>query len=1091
MKTIVSIIKNELKQRIFSWITLIFFIMLAFQMIWYTDGAFKYFANEGVLMNAASILYRNYAAMGMLMIIIIAIVTGGVLYKDIRYKSAQWTYAMPISDKQFFIGRFLSAFLYLVILSTGMLLGHMLLPFSGIGEAHRFGPTQWGPLFHGWVLFTVPNLFFYTSLVFFALIFTRRIASSYLAVFLVVITFLIAQTSYETGGGNNLMAFILVDSGGFVAAQHYTELLTPSEKNTEMFKLTGYVLNNRLFWFGVAVLLAMASYFRFSFKYFIQAGVDKSKKIKETKKGFAIPIVELPKVSKQYLTSNFITKLWSLSKLEFMNIVRPVSFKIILGIIFLMVFLQNVTWNADYYIGNELPISSNMTYFRLQWGVFVTMLIMIWAGELFFKDKTVNIWQITDSLPVPVWVTQLSRLAAVIGLCFVLSLSFIFISIITQIILGGASYIEFGRFAEDLLLYRWAFLNFVLWAALVFFIGALTSNRILTHILCVALFIFLIISFDQGIVEDLRLGYGFTPGVEDYSEISGYGIFQKSANWFFFLWSALAIALVMAGIWLWKRGSDKKWKNRLSLGNMQLGLVSKVLMVGFFGLFLLLMSFISKNVYDNGNFTSEAEEEWLDAEYEKKYKYLETKPQPKYEALNVTLNLFPSERRADFSADIRLDNEKGMDTLFFNTKDFVQLNSVKLNGKELEVAKEDKDQNLKAYAIPKALQKDSLLQLSIEGDKQYIGFVQSDSQSDITKKGSFGSIQQFLPVIGYESDKELLENRKRQEQGLARLDSRMANYDDAFALGQNAFATDANLVKGSVTLSTEEGQIPFAGGVLQSMETDNGRTIATYSIDIPQVFNWHIGSSDYTIEKGNAGDVAYSILHKPSHTFNVPLYEDAISKGVAFMKTHFGANSVDKKLQLVEIHRWQEDRYNFINTIALSEKEGWVANTEGLQEKAYIYQTIGSGLAKLWLQKNLVIANVQGADMFLLGLPEALSLQFVEENLGGEAVELLIKKKADKYAKDKNNEPNSEPSLIFSDGTDYMEENKGAIALNRFQEIIGKEKFNAIILDFVNTNPENPKVFINLYEKLIKEIPISEKGMIKELFEKTGQVELY
>ena len=1091
MKTILSIIKNELKQRVFSWITVIFFIMLTFQMIWYTDGAFKYFANEGVLMNAASIIYRNYAAMGMLMIIIIAIVTGGVLYKDIRYKSAQWTYAMPIRDKQFFVGRFLSAFLYLVILSTGMILGHILLPYSGIGDIQRFGPTPWGAIFHGWILFTVPNLFFYTSLVFFALVFTRKITSSYLAVFLVVIIFLISQTSYETGGGNNLTAFLLIDSGGYVAAQHYTELLTPSEKNTAMFKLSGYVLNNRLFWFTVALVLAIASYFRFSFKYFIQAGVDKSKKIKETqKKGFALPNITLSKVSKKYGTANFLTKLWSLSKLEFLNIVRPVSFKIILGIIFLMIFLQNVTWNADYYIGNELPISSNMTYFRLQWGVFVCMLIMIWAGELFFKDKTINIWQITDSLPVPVWVTQLSRLAAVVGLSFVLSVSFIFISLITQVILGGASYIELGRFAEDLLLFRWAFLNFVLWATLVFFVGALTSNRILTHIFCVAIFIFLIISFDQGIIEDLRLGYGFTPGIEDFSETSGYGIFQQSANWFFFYWSALAVALTMAGIWLWKRGSDKKWKNRISLRNTQLGFVSKIAMVAFFGLFFFLMSFISKNIYDNGNFVPDAEEERMSAEYERNYKYLETKPQPKYKTIALALDLYPTDRRAEFSADITLTNENGTDTLFLNTEDFVQLTSLQLNGKELKVAKKDRGQNLTAYHIPTGMQKDSTLQLTLVGNKQYVGFVQSDSQADITTNGSFASVKDFLPVIGYDSDKELLENRKRQEQGLARLDSRMATIDNPFALEQNAFTTDANTVKGTISISTIAGQIPFAGGILQKMETTNGRTIATYSISVPQVFNWHLGSSGFTVEKGKASGVEYSIMHNPSHTFNVALYKEAINKGVVFMESRFGKGSVDKQLQLVEIHRWQDDRYNFINTIALSEKEGWVANTEGLQEQAYIYQTVGSGLAKLWLQKNLTIANVQGADMFILGLPEALSLQFVKENLGEEAVALLIKKKIDKYAKDKNNEPNVEPPPIYADGTDYMEENKGAIALNQLQEILGKEKLNKILLDFIRKAPEQPKVFMDLYQKLLREVPVSEREAIVRLFETAERLEL-
>ncbi|UII81739.1 hypothetical protein [Flagellimonas sp. CMM7] len=1089
MKTIFSIIKNELKQRLFSWVTLIFFIMLVFQAIWYTKGSFDYFANEGVLMNASSILYRNYAGMGMLMIIIIAIATGGVLYKEIRYKSAQWTYAMPINDKHFFIGRFLAAFLYLVILSTGLIVGHLLVPYSGIGEVNRFGPVQWGPLLHGWIMFTVPNLFFYVALVFFSIVFTRRIATSYLAVFLVVIIFLIAQTSFETGGGDNLIAYILADSGGYVAAQHYTDLLTPEQKNTDYFELSGYILQNRLLWFIIALILAVAAYFRFSFKYFVQAGVDKSKKIKESKKEvFTIQTIKMPEIIKQFRISDFLRKLWSLSKLEFLNIVRPTSFKIILGIILLMIFLQNVTWNATYYIGNELPISSNMTYFRLQWGVFVNMLIMIWAGELFFKDKTVNIWQITDSLPVPVWVTQLSRFAAVVGLAFVLSLSFIFISVFTQVLLGGASYIDLGRFAEDLLLYRWAFLNFVLWASLVFFIGALSGQRILTHLLCVGLFLFLIVSFDMGIIEDLRIGYGFTPGIEDYSEISGYGIFQPAANWFFFLWLALATTLVMAGIWIWKRGSDKKWRNRLSIKNMQLGYIPKVVMLVCFGLFFVLMSFITKNVYDNGNFTPEAEEERLDAEYEKKYKYLETLPQPKYKTVDMNIDLFPSERKASYSANITLCSETGIDTLFLNLKDFTTVTQIKLNGQELQLVKEDKNQNFTAYLVPKIVQVDSLLQLSLEGVKQYEGFTQNNFQADITYQGSFGSVQDFLPVIGYDSDKELLENRKREEQGLSRLKSRMAQINDPFALEQNAFSIDADLVKGSITISTEAVQLPFAAGELKKIETKDGRTIAYYAINTPHVFNWHIGSSDYAVKKDVANGINYSILHKPSHAFNIALYQDAIKQGITYMQKQFGTEAVTDKLQLAEIHRWQDAKYAFANTIALSEKEGWVANAEGLQEKAYIYQTIGSGLASLWVQKELPVADVQGADMFILALPEAVGLSFVKETLGQEAVEMLIQKKMDKYGKDKNNEPNTEPTLLYADGTDYLEENKGAVALNQLQNIIGKEKFNSILSEFVKENSGGPKVFIDLYQKLLKEVPTSKKEEVRLLFETAEKV---
>ena len=1086
MRTVLSIIRSELRQRLFTWVSLIFFLMLVFQAIWYTKGAFDYYANENVLMNAPSIIYRNYAGMGMLMIIIIAIATGGVLYKDIQYKSAEWTYALPINDKYFFVGRFLAAFLYLVIISTGLIVGHFLLPYSGIGVAERFGSAPVGQIFHGWLMFTVPNLFVYVALVFFSIVFSRRIATSYLAVFAVVITFLIAQTSYETGGGNNLLAYLLVDPGGYVAAQYYADLQTSIEKNTAYFQLTGYILQNRLLWIGLALLLSIAAYFKFSFKYFIQAGTDKSKKVKEDNKGIlANASIQLPRVVKQFRIPDFLTKLWTLSKLEFLNIVRPTSFKIILGIILLMVFLQNVTWNATFYIGEELPISSNMTFFRLQWGVFVNMLIMIWAGELFFKDKTVNIWQITDSLPVPVWVTQLSRLVAVMGLSLVLSLSFIAVSIFTQILLGGISYIDLERFAEDLLLHRWAFLTFTLYTALVFFIAGLTSQRIVTHILSVGFFLFLIVSFDMGIIEDLRFGYALPPGIEDFSETSGYGIFQQSANWFFLLWLSLAAALIMAGIWLWKRGADKKWSNRLSLRSVQLNHVSKVAMLVCFGLFFVLMSFITKNVYEKGNFTPEAEEERLDAAYEKKYKYLEVLPQPKYQAVDLRLDLYPSERKASYLADITLTNPSGTDTLFLNWEDFINVSSLKLNDQELQLVKEDEEQNLTAYLIPKTVRADSLLHLSLEAEKQYIGFVQSDAQADLTYQGSYASVQDFLPVIGYDSEKELVENRTREEQTLTRLTSRMAPIDDPVAKAQDAYAPDAGLVKGSITISTEADQIPFAAGELIKTEVNEGRTTAFYNIEKPAVFNWHLGSSDYAVVSGEAQGVSYAILHKPFHKFNIELYQDAMNQGIGFMQAQFGAEAVADKLQLVEIHRWQDPAYTFANTIVLSEKEGWVADTEGLQEKSYIYQTVGSGLASLWVQNQLRIANVQGADMLTKALPEAIGLQFVKETFGKEAVQLLMDKKMDKYAKDRNNEPNTEPALLYADGAEYLEINNGAVALYQFSSKMGKETFIKSLTNWTLRTKGEYATFKSMYDYLYSKLNEEDKEQVKQDFEQT------
>ena len=457
-------------------------------------------------------------------------------------------------------------------------------------------------------------------------------------------------------------------------------------------------------------------------------------------------------------------------------------------------------------------------------------------------------------------------------------------------------------------------------------------------------------------------------------------------------------------------------------------------------------------------------EERLDAAYEKQYKYLETRPQPKYAEVDLELDLFPSERRASYSANILLVKEPGMDTIFLDWKDFVNVSHLILNGQELKPVKKDEEHNLMAYLIPKSDRADSLLQLSLEAEKQYVGFTQGDAQADLTYVGSFASVQDFLPVIGYDADKELVENRKRAEQELERITSRMSPIDDPVAKTQDAYAPDAELIKGSVTISTEACQVPFAAGELIKSEVKDGRKVAHYQIMQPQVFNWYVGSSDYAEVKDKARGIEYTILHKPTHTFNINLYKDALNKGITFMYKHFGHNAVSDKLQLVEIHRWQDPKYTFANTIVLSEKEGWVADTEGLQEKAYLYQTIGSGLASLWVQQNVRVANVQGADMLTKALPGAMGMHLVKEVFGEESVQLLIKKKMDKYAKDRNNEPNTEPALLYTDGTDYLEENKGAVMLYTVMDELGIDNFTKQLKTWASA--ESHKTFLAFMELL-------------------------
>jgi hypothetical protein len=72
-----------------------------------------------------------------------------------------------------------------------------------------------------------------------------------------------------------------------------------------------------------------------------------------------------------------------------------------------------------------------------------------------------------------------------------------------------------------------------------------------------------------------------------------------------------------------------------------------------------------------------------------------------------------------------------------------------------------------------------------------------------------------------------------------------------------------------------------------------------------------------------------------------------------------------------------------------------------------------------------------------------------------------------KYHKDRTNEPNREPPLIFADHIDYLEGNKGAMALYKLAGIVGVDHFNTFVRNWI-TGHSGPLVFNDLYRELKK-----------------------
>ena len=1066
---IFNIIKQELKQRFTHWSIVIIYFMLIFQGIWYTQGSYEQYPNEGLYVNAPGIFYISAAALGMLMVIIVAIITGPTLYKDLQLKTGEWLFTSPMKEKSFFIGKFLAAFFINILVAIGYPLGMLITPFSGIAEPHLFGPLPIGQLIHGFVFLTIPNLFLLTSVVFFALTFFKRMNAAYFGIVLTVMTFLILQTQKERSGVN--LGFILGDPFGYIATDYSVQQMDLEQRNSGYLVMSGHQLLNRLLWTSFAVLLLVLSYFRFSFKWFLKSDLKTSKKIVEDNDDFT-EIEKLSIVQRSFTSKSFFKKLFSLSILEIKNIVRPAHFKIVLSIIVLFNVLQNLIWNATYYIGDTEAITANMTMFRLGFGVFVVILLMLYAGELFFKDRINKFWEVSDSMPIPTWVSALSRFIAMCAVCFAFAMTFLLAGLFAQVVKGSADLIELDLYIYDLLGYNFGAISYILMVSLVFFLAGITKNRYITHLLGIGFFFFLILSFDLGIAEQLIYGYGFVPGVEDYTEVSEYSLFQFGNGIFqyFLMWFFLAIFFITAGIHFWRRGSNDSFFTSLSFKNKQLPLFGKALLVFSLVAFILIRINIIEEVNKKGGFELSEVSEKKDADYEKKYSYLKNVKQPLYKKVDVDIALYPKERRAVYEAKILL-NKNGMTTnlLYLNFGDFITIKQIKLKGgKKLFKKWQDKEMGISAWQLPKNILNQETITIELLAKKKYGGFLQEVDQTDLVPKGSFAEIKNFLPTIGYDYSKELLENRKRKKYKLARLQSRMDDVKDSNGSQRNFLQNDAQSVTGSITVSTDRGQIPFATGKLKK-EWDEGsegeRIFRKYEINKPSSFDWHIGSANYLEKKMTVSGTEVTILYSPKHPFNIADYQKAVGSSLKFLQKNIGVFPYST-LQIVEINYYKKDFYNSPNFIAISEKNGWYGDSEKLKEKAYIYYSITEQIVKQWILQNVKIADVQGAKMLITALPGAIAMNLVKQKLGKESVDVLLKAKKDQYLKENKNDPNGEPALLYADNIDYLEKNKGVTELFAVSTELGEKKFYSELKRFIKINKGKYITFKDFYDQI-------------------------
>ena len=773
-----SIIRFEILHNAKKAYTYIFFGLLVYQGIWFSMGANNMVANNNILLNAPAINYETLACMGMLLFAVTAIISAGALARDLESGAAHILYPGIIHEKRYFCGKYTGGLLVNLAVVLGYPLGILLFPFLGTGSPDQFGPAPLGQLVHGFFLLTVPNLIFLVTFSVFLVVMFRKAAAAYIGVLLILVCFLIAVSVQDESF--LVLVVELLDPFGFCAVEHITDKMDILELNTAYLPVTTVLLWNRMIWGVVSILLFGLSLWKFKFKGFVAQTGKKTRRQKEPvglvrEEPFQKNSAHAASVP-EYGPRTCLVKSVGFAWLEMKSLFRSPVFSFIMGTLFLMFLGYNFLWtSARYLTTSHLPLTSVMTYPRIPMMIVIAMMLLILSGELLFKDRSSGVWQLTDAMPAPSWVFVLSRwlTMGVVALCIA---SLIFAAGLVSQLTMGFTDIEWGLYIRDLYGSRFGWLTALQIITLAFFCGALFNSRLKGHIFSIGIFLFIGMSVDHKLIEQLRFGFPFVPGVfgpekYNYSEMNGYGVLDAGLIWYAGAWTALAALFFVLTLLLWNRGVDRSLKERWQVVRQKLPTCSGRALAAAMILCLFLFACFQYGIHDNlirkAGYRTEAQKEAAAGAYEEKYaKYRET-PQPKVTNLDLTLDLFPAKRQAAYTARLKLQNktDRPMDTLHLDWAQTLTVAELYSDGYSLEKLEVDSELRHAIYRLQPALAPGNTMGLNIKATVAYRGFHQSDFQGDLTYNGSVLGTD-FLPFFGYDRSRELAENKKRLRQGL-------------------------------------------------------------------------------------------------------------------------------------------------------------------------------------------------------------------------------------------------------------------------------------------------------------------------------------
>ncbi|WP_340676525.1 M1 family aminopeptidase [Paraglaciecola sp.] len=941
----------------------------------------------------------------------------------------------PVKPFGYNFGRFIGAYLVCVAVFAMVPLGLFLGSIMPWLDVERLGTNSFGLYLAPFIVFSLTTIFVFATLFYAVAQQFKSIMAVYLTALGLFITYVIAGQVFDEPDQRSIRA--LLDPFALNTFGEYARYWTAFEKNSLLPAFEGYILQNRLLWLaiGSAILLLGGGLFR-----------PLSLSAKKSKKVLKEETIDTALLTKNFQHRTLATDTWA----QFTSRTR---FEI-KQVFFSPAFLVLLLFSSFQLIANFFQISGmfgtpnwplTQTMVNLIGGSFSLMLIIVityYSAEVVWRERTVGMGDIVDSMPVHNLTFWLSKLVAVFLVVIALYVLGTVCAIINQLV-SGYYHIEISQYLISLLYFD--ALPFCLLVLLAFFLQAISPNKYVGMLLFVGYF-FVSLAFSQLGIEHNMFNFAAGPRLQ-YSDLNGYGWFMQTQLWYMFYWLSLSVVLGVLSYGLWQRGPNTNLKQRLKLLSYQLGskgwAVATVALLCFVG----SGTWIHYNTKVLNDFYSQDETLDFRADYEKQFVELELAPFPTITAVDAKVDIFPHQRRIEASASIQVINrsDAAISRFLVNLPQYSRDVQVNITGGQL--GEIDEKFNTAWFEFTQPLEPNEERSGQLVVVREHQGFKDKDEDPTLINNGTFIDNFALFPNFGFNGGIRMNDRHERRKRDLEPL-QRAYLLEDTTHYNESFFGPGVEFINFSATISTSNDQFAIAPGYLQREWQENGRNYYRYEMDAPMVNFFSLMSAKLESKKEVYKGIDLEVYYHANHAWNIDRMIESAKDSIDYFQQAFGPYQ-HKQLRIIEFPGYRGFAQSFANTVPYSEDIGFITDLSNPDDIDPVYYVTAHEVAHQWWGHQLNAANVQGSAILSESLSQYSALMVMKNKYGETRLRKFLTYELDGYLRGRSSELLEEMPLMRSEDQQYIHYQKGSIVMMALEHELGEAALNQALSELL------------------------------------------